>query len=152
MNNDMYSETRKEGLLPCPFCGAEGAKFEATVGVISRVGSYAAKECQHMVVCQSCKATGPCKGTISRAVIAWNYALREEKLLPCPICGRDADTAVSGVSYTNFGEPANHAHCKDNSCLHGPDADTEQEAIAAWNKIAKAYTAMWGEPLQFGGK
>lgn len=64
----------------CPFCGAEGAKFEATVGVISRVGSYAAKECQHMVVCQSCKATGPCKGTISRAVIAWNEALREEKL------------------------------------------------------------------------
>lgn len=70
MNNDMYSETRKEGILPCPFCGHPAF-------------AYAIKPHKHYIVdlpdhngsafveCSGCNAAMS-GATLEEACAAWN--------------------------------------------------------------------------------
>src|SRR5690242_19332032 len=58
------------------------------------------------------------------------------KLLPCPFCGSDAHVRTAYASGAgHFDEvTCGNALCEAKS----PNADTEEEAIAAWNRRANA--------------
>lgn len=61
--------------------------------------------------------------------------MSEEKMLPCPFCGADAD--YRHVNLHQGGEPLNAVFCLE--CrMRGPRATDEGRAIHGWNALPRA--------------
>lgn len=61
-----------------------------------------------------------------------------QALAPCPFCdGRDPELADSAVPSALTGMQKRAVYCNDCFC-EGPTADTDADAIAAWNRRAGA--------------
>ena len=71
-------------------------------------------------------------GYVDRCILKWLALEAEEKPLPCPFCGAEAeiDSAIHHGSYYYFVECKN-CHMSSISCL------MKNEAIAAWNRRVK---------------
>lgn len=60
-----------------------------------------------------------------------------EKLKPCPFCGEEEGRTHSDASGYNWSRRF-WVTCSGGCVAHGPEAPTEAEAIAAWNRSARA--------------
>lgn len=82
--------------------------------------------CEQHNICKDCHLSTTIRsGARSECVLKWlTLEAKEEKLLPCPFCGGDAEEAF------HYG-----VRCKD--CKSSTMAyATKAEAIAAWNRRA----------------
>lgn len=108
----------KDNLKACPYCGGRAV-----------IKNTQADEKEYYVICENCGIlSGLCKDK-QEIFNKWNA--RAEKMLPCPYCGGKGELCEDDIGdlkiYTVI--------CEDCGMI-ASSKDTEEDAIAAWNKRA----------------